>query len=68
MDKNFKATNEPIIDFEPGSEHRELLLKEIERQSSRQKDIPFIINGKEIRTGNTKPCTKAHDHSHILDV
>ena len=54
MDKNFKATNEPIIDFEPGSEHRELLLKEIERQSSRQKDIPIIINGKEIRTGNTK--------------
>ena len=48
MDKNFKATNEPIIDFEPGSEHRELLLKEIERQSSRQKDIPIIINGKEI--------------------
>ena len=44
MDKNFKATNEPIIDFEPGSEHRELLLKEIERQSSRQKDIPIIIN------------------------
>ena len=66
MDKNFKATNEPIIDFEPGSEHRELLLKEIERQSSRQKDIPIIINGKEIRTGNTKPCTKPQDHSHVL--
>lgn len=48
MDKNFKAINEPIIDFEPGSEHRKLLLEEIERQSSRQKDIPIIINGKEI--------------------
>ena len=47
MDKNFKAINEPIIDFEPGSEHRKLLLEEIERQSSRQKDIPIIINGKE---------------------
>ena len=42
MDKNFKAINEPIIDFEPGSEHRKLLLEEIERQSSRQKDIPII--------------------------
>ena len=40
MDKNFKAINEPIIDFEPGSKHRKLLLEEIERQSSRQKDIP----------------------------
>ena len=38
MDKNFKAINEPIIDFEPGSEHRKLLQEEIERQSSRQKD------------------------------
>ena len=66
MDKNFKAINEPIIDFEPGSEHRKLLLEEIERQSSRQKDIPIIINGKEIRTGNTKPCTKPQDHGHIL--
>ena len=66
MDKNFKAINEPIIDFEPGSEHRKLLLEEIERQSSRQKDIPIIIDGKEIRTGNTKPCTKPQDHGHIL--
>ena len=49
MDKNFKAINEPIIDFEPGSEHRKLLLEEIERQSSRQKDIPIIINGKEMK-------------------
>ena len=66
MDKNFKAINEPIIDFEPGSKHRESLIKEIERQSSRQKDIPIIIHGKEIRTGNTKPCTKPHNHGHIL--
>jgi hypothetical protein len=27
MDKNFKAVNEPIIDFEPGSKHRELLIQ-----------------------------------------
>ena len=30
MDKNFKAINEPIIDFEPGSEHRKLLLEEMQ--------------------------------------
>ncbi len=28
MDKSFKAINEPILDFEPGSKHREELLKE----------------------------------------
>jgi len=66
MNKNFRAINEPIIDFEPGSNHRTLLKKEIERQSSRVKEIPIIINGKEIKTGNLQVCTKPHDHKHIL--
>ena len=66
MDKNFKAINEPIIDFEPGSSHRALLKEEILRQSERVKDIPIIIHGKEVRTGNTMPCTKPHDHQHVL--
>ncbi len=66
MDKNFKAVNAPIIDFEPGSKHREELIKEIERQSNREKEIPVIIHGKEYYTGNTKTCTKPHDHQHIL--
>ena len=29
-------------------------------------DIPIIIGGKEIRTGNTSKCIKPHDHQHIL--
>ena len=66
MDKNFKAINEPILDFAPGSKHREELLKELERQSSRQVEIPVIIHGKEHFTGNTKKCVKPHDHNHIL--
>ncbi|MFL2485212.1 MAG: L-glutamate gamma-semialdehyde dehydrogenase [Candidatus Neomarinimicrobiota bacterium] len=66
MDKNFKAVNAPIIDFEPGSKHREELIKEIERQSNREKEIPVIIHGKEYYTGNTKTCTKPHNHQHIL--
>ena len=66
MDKNFKAINEPIIDFEPGSIHRTFLKEEILRQSDRIKDIPIIIHGKEVRTGNTMPCTKPHDHQHVL--
>ena len=66
MDKNFKAVNAPIINFEPGSKHREELIKEIERQSNREKEIPVIIHGKEYYTGNTKTCTKPHNHQHIL--
>ena len=29
-------------------------------------DIPAIIGGKEVRTGNTTNCVMPHDHSHIL--
>ena len=50
MDKNFKAVNAPILDFEPGSKHREALLIEIERQSNRQKEVPVIIHGKAIKS------------------
>ena len=53
MDKNFKAVNAPILDFEPGSKHREELIKEIERQSNRQKEVPVIIHGKEYYTLQT---------------
>ena len=55
MDKNFKAVNAPIIDFEPGSKHREELIKEIERQSNRQKAVPVIILEKNILQETLKP-------------
>ena len=29
-------------------------------------EIPIIIGGKEIQTGNIKKCRKPHDHQHIL--
>jgi 1-pyrroline-5-carboxylate dehydrogenase len=29
-------------------------------------DIPLIINGREIRTGQTGTCTIPHNHAHVL--
>ena len=29
-------------------------------------DIPIIINGQEIRTGNTNTCVMPHNHKHVL--
>ena len=29
-------------------------------------DMPLIIGGKEIRTGNTAPAVMPHDHQHVL--
>lgn len=58
--------NEPVLSYLPGSNERKLLEKELDELSSRVIDIPLIIGGKEIRTGNTGTVTKPTDHGHIL--
>lgn len=58
--------NEPILPYTKGSPERAELVAEIERQRNEVLDIPLIIGGKEVRTGNTVPSVVPHDHGHIL--
>ncbi len=58
--------NEPVKSYLAGSPERVALEKELERQSNIVVDIPIIIGGKEIRTGNTGKVTCPHDHKHVL--
>ena len=48
-----KPVNEPIKDYAPGSPEKETLLSKLEEMSSHTIDIPLIIGGEEIRTGDT---------------
>jgi 1-pyrroline-5-carboxylate dehydrogenase len=57
-----KPINEPIFSYAPGSKERQLLQNEIERLESQQIEIPLIIGGKEIKTGNMGECVQPHDH------
>ncbi len=61
-----KPENEPIQAYLRGSKERALLMKELERQSNLQIEIPLIIGGKEIKTGNTDTVVMPHEHKHIL--
>ena len=45
--------NEPVKAYLKGSPERIALEAELKRQSTETLDIPLIIGGKEIRTGNT---------------
>ena len=58
--------NEPIIPYAPGSPQRESLKKRLDELASQQIEIPLIIDGKEVRTGDMADCIMPHDHKHVL--
>jgi 1-pyrroline-5-carboxylate dehydrogenase len=58
--------NEPVKTYLKGSPEREVLEAELKKQSSQVIEIPLIIGGKEVRTGNTGTVVMPHDHRHVL--
>lgn len=60
--------NEPILSYLKKSPEREALDKELKRQSSEVIEIPLIIGGKEIYTGDTAKIVMPHKHSHTLAI
>lgn len=60
--------NEIIKDYLKGSVEREALEKELKNQSENIVEIPLIIGGKEIFTGNTGKIVMPHDKNHVLAI
>ena len=58
--------NEPILGYEPGSAEKEALLEEMNRQMEEIIEIPCIINGEKIYTGNTVKQVIPHNHRHAI--
>jgi len=58
--------NEPVKGYLKGSPERVALEAELKRQSKLVVDIPIIIGGKEIRTGDIGEVRCPHDHKHVL--
>jgi 1-pyrroline-5-carboxylate dehydrogenase len=64
---NFKEPkNEPALSYMQGSNERVLLEAELKRQKEIKVEIPLIIGGKEIFTGNTAEVVSPQNHSHVL--
>ena len=61
-----QPVNEPILGYTPGSPERAALQKEVDRQLAEVIEIPCVINGELIFTGNTVTQVVPHDHGHIL--
>ncbi len=58
--------NEPVKTYSPGTRDRKLLQTELDTLATQQADIPLIIGGKEVRTGNVEKIVMPHDHGHVL--
>src|SRR5436190_494660 len=58
--------NEPIRAYAPGSPERASLKATLDAQASQQIDIPIVIGGEKIHTGNTAQAVMPHDHRHVL--
>ena len=63
---NSHPNNEPILGYEPGSNEKEALLKELNRQMEEVIEIPCVINGEKIYTNNTVTQVIPHKHNHVL--
>lgn len=61
-----KPKNEPVFDYGPDSPEKAKLKAELEKLSSQELEIPLVIGGQEIRTGNTASCVMPHNHQHRL--
>jgi 1-pyrroline-5-carboxylate dehydrogenase len=60
------ARNEPVLDYAPGSPEREELRVRLEQMKGQQLEIPVVIGGEEIRTGDTFEAVMPHDKDHVL--
>ena len=58
--------NDPIRSYSKGTSDRKQLKAQITELKNQEIEIPLIIGGKEIRTGDLGSCLIPHNHSHVL--
>jgi len=60
------AKNEVVKAYAPGSKERQELQEAVRIARSEERDVPMMIGGQEIRTGNKVRMSPPHDHAHTL--
>lgn len=58
--------NEPIHAYAPGSGEKASLKAALRKMMDEEEEIPLIIGGREVRTGNTAKSVCPHRHGHVL--
>src|SRR5438067_2052841 len=58
--------NEPVKSYAPGSPERAELKARLLQMAGERADIPVVIGGREIRTGDLATTVMPHAHKHVL--
>jgi 1-pyrroline-5-carboxylate dehydrogenase len=58
--------NEPVGSYAPGSPERAALKSRLTSMAGERIEIPIVIGGEEIRTGELAQSTMPHAHDHVL--
>ncbi|MCG2726553.1 MAG: L-glutamate gamma-semialdehyde dehydrogenase [Elusimicrobia bacterium] len=61
-----KPQNEPILSYTLGSKEKKEIKAKLAEMKKEIIEIPLIIGGKEIRTGNMGEIRTPHEHNHII--
>lgn len=59
-------TNEPILSYAPGTPERARLKSVLSELKGGTVDVPMILGGKEVRTGQEKDIRPPHEIGHLL--
>jgi len=59
-------STEPVKGYAPGSPEKASLKAQLKKMLSEEIEIPLIIGGKEVKTGQMADCRIPHDHGHLL--
>ena len=58
--------NEPVHDYAPGSSEREAVILKIAEMRGQQMDLPMVIGGEDVRTGDQLEQVEPHDKDRVL--
>jgi 1-pyrroline-5-carboxylate dehydrogenase len=58
--------NEPVRSYAPGTSERASLKARLKTMAGEKIDMPLIIGGKEVKSGECGRAVMPHDHAHVL--
>ncbi|MBA3892109.1 MAG: L-glutamate gamma-semialdehyde dehydrogenase [Gemmatimonadales bacterium] len=59
-------SNEPVLSYAPGSPERAALKASLSAVGAQQIDVPAVVAGREVRTGDTHDIVSPHCHQRVL--